>query len=232
MRVRADLQGLHFSLPIAFVYNPLDYAREPHRTYLEKYGRGTREVLLVGMNPGPWGMAQSGVPFGEVSMVRDWLGIEGRVGRPGSEHPRVPVTGFDCPRREVSGSRLWGWARDTFKTPSAFFKRFFVANYCPLMFLDAQGRNVTPDKLPAKQREPLLAACDLALRESVEALRPRFVIGVGAFAESRAQIALNGLDVTIGRILHPSPASPAANRGWAGQATKQLTALGIALPWG
>ena len=51
--------------------------------------------------------------------------------------------------------------------------------------------------------------------------------GVGAFAEQRAAQALAGIDVRIGRVLHPSPASPAANRGWSEAATRQLVELGV-----
>ncbi|HNQ24770.1 MAG TPA: uracil-DNA glycosylase family protein [Phycisphaerae bacterium] len=218
-----------FGLPVAYVYNPLDYARKMHAQYLERYGRGRKEVVLLGMNPGPWGMAQTGVPFGEVSAVRDWLRLDAPVGRPRHEHPRRPVLGLACSRREVSGQRLWGWARDTFGTPPRFFRRFFVANYCPLCFLEAGGRNRTPDKLPADERESLFAACDEALRQLVECLQPRWVIGIGRFAETRAHAALHEVDVAIGRIPHPSPASPTANRNWAAQATAQLTALGIRL---
>jgi len=53
------------------------------------------------------------------------------------------------------------------------------------------------------------------------------LVGVGGFAEKRATIALSGMNVQIGKILHPSPASPAANRGWAAAATKQLIDQGI-----
>jgi single-strand selective monofunctional uracil DNA glycosylase len=158
------------------------------------------------------------------------LGIDAVVGRPDPEHPKRPVTGFRCTRSEVSGARLWGWAKDTFGSPERFFERFFIANYCPLAFMESTGRNRTPDKLPAAEREPLLAACDRALVRTVELLRPRIVIGVGAFAEGRARAALDGVGVEIGRILHPSPASPAANRGWAERATRELRALGVALP--
>src|SRR5262245_50837480 len=101
---------LRFGPPVAFVYNPLIYARKNYSQYVTRFGRPPREILLVGMNPGPFGMAQTGVPFGEVSMVRDWLGICEKVGRPPREHPKRPVRGFDCHRREVSGQRLWGWA--------------------------------------------------------------------------------------------------------------------------
>ncbi len=226
-RLRREVDRLRFAQPVSYVYNPLEYAWESHSHYLEHYGRGSKEVVLLGMNPGPWGMAQTGVPFGEVNLVRDWLGINMPVGRPKREHPKRPVAGFASLRSEVSGARLWGWAKDSFVTPRRFFERFFVANYCPLMFMEATGRNRTPDKLPLVEREPLFTSCDLALRRMVRALRPRFVIGVGVFAESRARVALAGLGVTVGGILHPSPASPAANRHWAAKATAQLARLGI-----
>ena len=231
IRISDDLcdavSGLCFGAPVAYVYNPLEYARAPHQVYLQKHGGGRKEVVLLGMNPGPFGMAQTGVPFGEVSLVRGWLGVEGPVGKPPQEHPKRPVEGFGCARSEVSGARLWGWARDRFETPEHFFARFFVANYCPLVFMEASGANRTPDKLPEQERQKLFEACDRALRRTVETLSPRFVVGVGAFAEGRARHALAGLDLTIGRILHPSPASPAANRGWAVEAEKQLAQLGI-----
>jgi single-strand selective monofunctional uracil DNA glycosylase len=223
----AELARQSFGPPVTHVYDPCVYARQPHHAYLERYGSGPKEVLFLGMNPGPFGMAQTGVPFGEIAAVRDWLGIEGEVGRPEGEHPKRPVLGFGCPRSEVSGRRVWGWAAQRFGDPESFFERFFVHNYCPLVFLEESGRNRTPDKLPVAEREPLLAACDAALRRVVETLgRPR-VVGVGAFAETRARKALQGLDVTFGRILHPSPASPAANRGWAEQAERQLAEMGI-----
>ncbi len=226
-RLVRDLRPLRFGPPVTHIYNPLDYARAAHAGYVERYGQGRRDVLLLGMNPGPWGMAQIGVPIGHIPLVRDWLGIDEPVGKPDPEHPKRPVLGFACPRSEVSGARLWGWARDAFGTPERFFARFFIANYCPLCFLESTGRNRTPDKLPAAEREPLLGICVRALQQTVEHFQPRLVIGIGGFAEARARAALAGTDVTIGRILHPSPASPAANRGWAETATAQLAAFGI-----
>jgi single-strand selective monofunctional uracil DNA glycosylase len=218
---------LDFSAPVTHVYNPLAYARRPHELYLERFGAGPKEVVLVGMNPGPFGMAQTGVPFGDVWFVRNWMGIEAKVERPTSEHPKRPVLGFDCKRSEVSGSRLWGWAQNRFGAPEAFFSRFFVVNYCPLVFLETTGRNRTPDKLPADEREALQSACDEALRSAVDLLRPEHVVGIGVWATKRASAALGERSAPIGTVLHPSPASPRANRGWAEQAESDLRGLGI-----
>lgn len=229
-RLCARVSRLRFDSPVAHVYNPLAYARRPHELYLERYGAGPKQVLLLGMNPGPFGMAQTGVPFGDVESVRSWLGIEAEVKRPRGEHEKRPVSGFACNRREISGSRLWGLARDRWGAPQRFFERFFVVNYCPLAFLEQGGKNRTPDRLPGAERDALYAPCDEALRAIVEQLAPRLVVGIGGFAEKRALHALGALDVRIGSVLHPSPASPAANRGWADQAVAQLRALGIDVP--
>jgi len=224
---------LTFAAPVSHVYNPLVYAWAPHKAYLERFGQGPKEALFLGMNPGPFGMAQNGVPFGDTPMVQDFVGIgvgpERKVTQPAKLHPKRPVTGFDCARREVSGTRFWGWAQARFGTAPKFFKRFFVVNYCPLVFMDEGGRNVTPDKLPADERAPLFESCDEALRKIVEELQPRLVVGVGAFAMKRAEEALEGIDVKVATILHPSPASPAANRGWQEQIEVQLKNLGVKL---
>ncbi|MFQ5460727.1 MAG: single-stranded DNA-binding protein, partial [Anaerolineae bacterium] len=60
------------------------------------------------------------------------------------------------------------------------------------------------------------------------------VVGIGAYAEERARGAVSGPGNSgpgaprVGRILHPSPASPMANRGWGPQALRQLASLGLA----
>lgn len=224
-----EVDPLRFQKPVTHVYNPLVYAFRPHAAYLERYGQGPKQVLLLGMNPGPFGMAQTGVPFGEVAHVRDWLGIQAQVDQPKKLNPARPIEGFACKRSEVSGARLWGWAKARYQTPDKFFETFFVVNYCPLVFMEESGKNRTPDKLPAEEREPLYAACDRALAATITALRPELVVGVGTFAEARLQAVLEGTKNAprIGRILHPSPASPAANQGWAEAVDRELKALGI-----
>ncbi|MBN2357913.1 MAG: single-stranded DNA-binding protein [Deltaproteobacteria bacterium] len=218
---------LRFGPPVSFVYNPLDYAWAPHEQYLRRYGNSRKRVVFLGMNPGPFGMAQNGVPFGDGGMARGWLAIDAPIGRPGREHPKRPIAGFDLARGEVSGQRLWGAVADHFGAPARFFEKHFVANYCPLCFLEQSGRNRTPDRLASDERAALYAVCDRHLRRVVDALRPEWVIGIGRFAEQRARAALDGVEVEIAGVLHPSPASPAANRGWADTVRRQLAALGL-----
>lgn len=228
-KLARKVEALSFGAPVTHVYNPLRYAAPAYREYLRRYAASPKRVVFLGMNPGPWGMAQTGIPFGEVAAVRDWLGISAEIGTPEREHPKRPVEGFACARSEVSGARLWGALAERYGEPERFFRERFVANYCPLVFMEESGRNRTPDRLPAAEREALFAACDDHLRALCTALAPEWVIGVGTFAAGRAEAALAGTGIGVGTVLHPSPASPAANRGWAEQADAQLARYGLAL---
>ncbi|MDP6963187.1 MAG: single-stranded DNA-binding protein [Planctomycetota bacterium] len=213
--------------PVTHTYNPLTYARTSHESFLKQYGRRKVKAILLGMNPGPWGMAQTGVPFGEISAVKNFLKIQNRVKQPPILHPKRPIEGFDCQRSEVSGRRLWGWVESNFESADTFADNYFVCNFCPLVFMEESGKNFTPDKLKAAQREELFQICDLALQQTVEVLQPEWVIGIGKFAEKRAANALSNLDIKIGTILHPSPASPMANRGWQPHIEQQLSELNL-----
>ncbi len=224
-----ELGRLNFRPPVAYVYNPLEYARRGFETYCRLFGQRPKQVVLVGMNPGPWGMAQTGVPFGEVDAVANWMKIDPVLDRLPRQHPKKPILGLDCPRREVSGKRLWSWARSRFGAAENFFSRFLVINYCPLMFLDSQGRNLPLDKLPSAARRPLLEICDQALALWIRHLEPEFAIGIGNFAHRRIGLALEDLPVTIGRIIHPSPANPRANQGWAQAIEAELAQTGVVL---
>lgn len=219
---------------IEVILDPYDYAWDPHKNYLERFGPsgpGRIEAVFMGMNPGPWGMAQTGVPFGSPDKVREFLKLEGKVSQPPTVHPKRPIHGLDCPRNEVSGQRVWGGIEECFGTPEAFFERFFITNYCPLVYQSPTGANIPPDVLPKKYLQPLLDACDQHLAEVLAFLRPQTAIGIGKFAEGclARVIAAYDLDIPVGGILHPSPASPIANRGWLPQARAQLKAIGH--PW-
>lgn len=226
-RLCETLAPLEFAAPVSHVYNPLIYAARGHRRYIRRFGDSQKRIVFLGMNPGPYGMSQTGVPFGEVAMVRDWMGIEERIDRPEKEHPKRPIEGFACTRSEVSGRRLWGAVEAHWKSPEAFFKNHFMVNYCPLVFMEETGRNRTPDKLPATEREPLYEACNAHLRRLIDILQPEWIVGIGAFAEARSREILGDRDLQFGRILHPSPASPKANKDWAGAARKEFKAMGL-----
>jgi single-strand selective monofunctional uracil DNA glycosylase len=238
LRLRAAVTKLRFAAPVTHVYNPLNYAWAAHELYLRRYANGRKRVLFLGMNPGPFGMVQTGVPFGQIAAVRDWLGIEAKIGKPPNEHPKRRVTGFACRRSEISGERLWGLFAKRFGSAENFFDEHLVINYCPLAFLESSGRNRTPDKLPPHESGKLFALCDEHLREIVSILKPEWLIGVGEFAAQRVMLAtakpcgeggsiFPGEPPRVGRILHPSPACPESNVNWAGKATAQLRKLGV-----
>lgn len=234
-KMRERLDALDFASPVDTVYDPLDYAWGAFEEYVRRFGGKPGRALFLGMNPGPWGMAQTGIPFGEVETVRNWLKITAPIGKPEREHAKYPVKGYDCPRSEVSGKRLWGLFREVSADAEDFFAGHFVINYCPLLFIasktlksgkDGAG-NLTPDKLSPAERAAVYEICGENLRELAAALEPDIIIGVGGFAEARAREALDGFPARFGRILHPSPASPRSNANWAGEALRQLNEMGI-----
>jgi single-strand selective monofunctional uracil DNA glycosylase len=196
------------------VYNPLRYAWDIHETYLRMAAIGAAETILLGMNPGPHGMGQMGIPFAATSMVRDVLGISSvPVDQPRRLHPKRPVEGLEWKREEVSGTRLWGLLADKYGDSSRILSKVFLLNHCPLMLLQGErGTNVTPDKISGDTMRDLLLRCDEHLREVVGILGVKRVIGVGAFATKRAKAALLSEDIDIDSCWHPSPASPLANR--------------------
>lgn len=230
-RLCDEVDRLGFSWPVSFTYNPLRYAWDGFAQYL-KYSEGRKRVVFLGINPGPWGMAQTGIPFGEINSVREFLGIN-RITftQPDNMQVAYPVKGLDCERSEVSGKRLWGLFRERFGTAENFFADHFVLNYCPLLFITRNERgslrNSTPDKINPSERQKLCELCDAAFIETVEILNPQFIVGIGTFAYRRAVTSLIAKNVTVTKILHPSPANPHANNNWAGKTTAQLIASGV-----
>ncbi len=195
-------------------YNPLDYAWDVHEAYLRRMGSNDARTVILGMNPGPHGMGQMGIPFAATSVVRDLLGITGiPVNQPETADPRRPVVGLKYPREEVSGTRLWGLLAEHYGDAGAIASRVFLVNHCPLMlFSGPRATNITPDKVTGSTAQALLKRCDQHLREVVSVLNAERVIGVGKFAESRARSALAHEVVEVVGCWHPSPASPLANR--------------------
>jgi len=226
-----ELNQLSFSGEVAYIYNPLEYAWDPHENFLLKYGTGKKRVLFLGMNPGPYGMVQTGVPFGEIEIVKNWLKIDGEVNQPEIIHPKRPIQGFDCPKSEVSGKRFWGMMADRFPNAQDFFKNAFVVNFCPLVWMTETGKNITPDKLLKSEMEPVYKICNTHLKIVIEYFQPKIIVGVGAFAEQQViklkELYFEDKDFQIGRMLHPSPASPIANKFWPERAIEELVKMGV-----
>ena len=208
---------------VAHATNPLDYAWVLHEQYLRKWGGRGATTLMLGMNPGPYGMAQSGVPFGATHCVRDFLQIEHvDLVTPKNAHPKRPIQGLMLERQEVSGTRIWSLFEEMYHTPEACFAEIFVLNHCPLLLLGQRGQNITPEVLSKSLIEPLMQACDAHLSDVVDLLQIERIIGIGKYAERRALHVMNakhgcgkrkdGTPVRIQTVWHPSPASPRANR--------------------
>lgn len=217
-KLRDDVEKFADSLvkegSVDAVYNPLAYAWEPHRAYLELASGGGAKTLLLGMNPGPHGMGQMGIPFAATSVVRELLKITNlEVGQPRKPHPKRPISGLDWPKEEVSGTRLWGLLANEYGSAESIFKSVFLLNHCPLMlFSGERATNITPDKITGPTTKALLERCDEHLREVVDIMQIERVIGVGRYSEKRALNALSGIDISVTTCWHPSPASPLANR--------------------
>ena len=209
---------------VAHATNPLDYAWPHHEQYLRKWGGLGATTLLLGMNPGPWGMAQSGVPFGSTEISKNKLQITPQqLKTPLNAHPKRPIIGLELERQEISGQRLWSLMFDYYGDCQDIFANIFVVNHCPLLLLGESGKNLTPDNLPVDVMKPILEACDEHLLSVIDILGIKRVVGIGKYAEKRARMALNagksghgispsGRDIAITSCWHPSPASPLANR--------------------
>ena len=123
-------------------------------------------------------------------MVKEWLGITGDVSSPANEHPKRVIQGLNCTKNEVSGTRFWNLMRELCSSPEVFFKNCYVHNYCPLCFMAASGKNITPPMLRTLERRHLEEICNESLFEVINLLEVEYVVGVGKYAEERAKAAL------------------------------------------
>lgn len=220
--------SLHFTYD-GYIYNPLDYARTMHEAYLHKYVKEGALILFLGMNPGPFGMMQTGVPFGEINAVRNYLKLDLPVGRPEREHPNRPVLGMQTKRSEGSGKRLWGLVSTLWPDPDDFFRNHCVFNYCPLGFLDAgrTAKNFTPDHLPKEEKAALESVCDCYLKDIIGIIGPKALIGIGKYAQAKLEAVNDDPNRIVSSIIHPSPGNPQANVDWNGKTVARMRELGL-----
>lgn len=212
-----------------YIYNPLDYAWENHKEFMEKYIRKNPKALFLGMNPGPFGMMQTGVPFGEITAVLDYLKLKNKIEKPLKEHPARPVEGLEIKRSEISGLRFWGLAKSVYPNPEDFAKDFAVMNYCPLGFLSSvsTAKNITPDKLAKDERNALYNLCDEYIKFVIDYLNPHYLIGVGKFAREKLEKVNDSSKRIVTSIIHPSPGNPQANNGWQEKTIAKLKELDL-----
>ncbi|XP_058812970.1 single-strand selective monofunctional uracil DNA glycosylase [Topomyia yanbarensis] len=215
----------------AVTYDPIEYAVELHLAYMQRYLDGPKPVLFLGMNPGPWGMCQTGVPFGYIPAVRDWMQLRGQVLKPIPELSVRPVEGLACTRGEQSGQRWWGLYERICGKPENFFRNCFVFNICPLAFFQANGRNITPADLKGTSKTRMQEVCTEYLQSALELFNPSIIISVGRYTEDRvkALVRQNLLDATRVQLKcmpHPSPRS-LNNTNWHDKAQQWLEDNGV-----
>lgn len=223
-RAASQLCSRDWGAPVHTVYNPLEYARDPALAYHRRFVLDSARVLWMGMNPGPFGMVQTGIPFGARRTVQEVLGITGRVSPPARQHPRRPIQGFSETREEVSGKRLWGMVSETWGSAARFAETNALVNYCPLAFLNERGANIPLPGLAAADRRAVEEACDASLGQTLRILSPEICVAIGKVAETALR-RVGAPNVVL--LPHPSPASPQANRDWSGMARRALSEAGL-----
>jgi len=227
------LSALSFGAPVTTIYHPIDYASEPHSDYVRRYCRSQKNVVFLGMNPGPFGMVQSGVPFGDCRLVREWLGVSGAVRKPANENAKRPIIGLECQRSEVSGTRFWNFIRSLSLNddPNSFFRHCYVHNYCPAAFIDHKGKNITPASMKKSDLAALESICDEYLIKAIDVLGASVVVAIGVYARDRCRRVFSSElpRIRVEMIMHPSPANPATNTGggWAVKVRQQLEQLDL-----
>jgi len=212
--LRESADHVQIKEKLSWSYNPLEYAWPVHREYLRRFGGESNRVVFLGMNPGPWGMGQTGVPFGDPYIVRDWMkmGDDFEIEQPDNMTEDRPVLGFQSDKKEGSGQRLFSYIRDQFGDLEKFFDNNFILNYCPLLMFTEEGNNLTPSDLLKDDRQRVYEVCDPYIWDMIGFYDPEVLVGIGKFATERLKDVFDGGDREIVRIPHPSPASPIATR--------------------
>lgn len=200
---------------LKFVYNPLDYAWEPHKEYIKKYGGLGAQTIIMGMNPGH-GMGNTGIPFGCPKKVRNYLKIKDcKVRKPEKMHPKRKIQGLNCKKPEISGKRIWKLIEEIYGPPDNAFKNIFIINHFPLWMFNDSGQNITPEKLNRKKVKKIFDICDQYVIDVAKILKIKTIVGVGKYAERMAENVTEKKEmkhIKKKMIPHPSPANPLANK--------------------
>jgi Uracil DNA glycosylase superfamily. len=207
--------------------NVFSYAIDPFLEYLEKAERGSVRTLYLGMNPGPYGMYRTGIPFCDFVTKREFLKITASVDETFIDVDAVRGEKPDEKRREVSGMRLWGLFESVYHSPERFFSSSLVLSYSPLIFFRSEGRraNIALSDVKSLDRKRIEKVSDEFLKRYIKELKCDTLVGIGDYAH-RALVRCSDGERLL-KIAHPSPANPAANGDWAGRTYCYLKSEGV-----
>jgi single-strand selective monofunctional uracil DNA glycosylase len=179
------------------VLNPGRYGERWHARFRRAYPMSPRPLLVFGLNPGPYGMAQTGVPFTDLKRLesalpglwKDLVASGEPVTRPGLAPPSLArhlTRTF-----ESSSVRVYRFLERAYGRPELALREVVFVNPCPLLFIDPEtGANRTPADLPRALRARKAAE----LVHAFEELRRATVLEAVAELEPRGAILL-GRDV-------------------------------------
>ncbi|XP_073819638.1 uncharacterized protein isoform X2 [Musca autumnalis] len=189
-------------------YNPVVHAAEIHCNYLQKYLDSPKRILFVGMNPGRYGALQTGIPFGNITTVKIGMGLKGRITPTPGQRGKIRIRGLEAPEVEhdSSSTRFWRLISELFDGAENYldllFEKCFVHNFCPLVFIDSDGLNVS---LPYIEPNPrLFAECRKTLGKQITLLKPDLIICIGKFVRSMLSKTRQAKGREILMIEHPS----------------------------
>jgi len=207
------------------VWNPALYALDIYQEYLTKFPPEPGAILALGLNPGPYGMAQTGIPFTDCRTASGALGMEMTI--PG----KAPD---DLISRLKKANGKW---RGTYERSSLGMYRFlilawgdiktayrnwFVGNPCPLLFLDPERWNVTPADPRLRRMKEVGELRQRAVIGFSEILNPRGIVCFGKdVAKAVGEVAIR--QVGPDRVVfyeHPARAVP---EKWAAGLLQELT---------
>ena len=199
-----ELDELKFFPPCFYVYNPLSYCFESFKIYFEYLNTEEEINLFFGINPGPFGMAQTGIPFGDKETVKNYLKIEPKIDidKIPKQHPKKQILGLEVKRVEKSGRIFWGVIKEFYPEKYDFFKSNFVLNFCPLCFLDEQGRNITPKVLRKEDQIALYKILEIFMLKLFKLIKIKKLIAIGD--ETFSYLNALNTKLKIQTIIHPA----------------------------
>ncbi len=228
------------------IWNPGLYGETWHARFRRLYRPGQHPLVVFGLNPGPYGMAQTGIPFTDIrrlvsalpDLAAELRGRGERVEPPGLAPPGLRP--YLSRSFESSAVRVYRFLKKGWGGAERGWTEVVVANPCTLLFIDpAEGKNRTPADLARaarlrgsgrdQVRELVESFGRIRIRcavESIEALSPRGAILLGKDVQAALGPALRRI-LGEARVIpweHPARAVP---ESWASGLLSALRRRGL-----